>query len=56
MSNISEQIVAFWNQAASIWVSGGWGMIALAADALVMLTLGMHVLFKLREKKYQICF
>ena len=53
MSNISEQIAAFWNQASSIWLSGGWGMVALAANAVVMLALGMHVLFKLREKKYQ---
>ncbi len=53
MSYISEHIIAFWNQAASIWVSGGWGMIALAANALVMLTLGMHVLFKFSEKKFK---
>ena len=52
MSNITEHIIAFWNQASSIWLSGGWGMLALAANALVMLALGMHVLFKLREKKY----
>ena len=51
MNNMSEQIVAFWNQATSIWLSGGWGMIALAANALVMLAIGMHVLFKIREKK-----
>ena len=53
MSNISETIIGFWNQAASIWLSGGWGMIALALNALVMLALGMHVLFKLSEKKYK---
>jgi biopolymer transport protein ExbB len=53
MSHISEHLIAFWNQAASIWVSGGWGMIALAANALVMLALGMHVLFKMGEKKYK---
>jgi len=53
MSYISEHIIAFWNQASSIWVSGGWGMIALAANALVMLALGMHVLFKMGEKKYK---
>jgi len=53
MNNMSEQIIAFWNQAASIWVSGGWGMIALAVNALVMVTLGMHVLFRLRQRTYQ---
>jgi biopolymer transport protein ExbB len=53
MSAIPEQLITFWKQAVTIWLSGGWGMIALAANALVMLALGMHVLFKLREKKHK---
>ena len=52
MNSIIEPVVAFWNQATSIWLSGGWGMIALATNALVMLALGMHVLYKIREKKF----
>jgi biopolymer transport protein ExbB len=53
MNAIIEQLTALWKQAVNIWLSGGWGMPALAVDALVMFTLGMHVLFKLREKAYQ---
>lgn len=53
MNAITGQVVALWNQAVTIWLSGGWGMIALALNAFVMLALGMHVLFKLREKGYQ---
>ncbi|MBN1974649.1 MAG: MotA/TolQ/ExbB proton channel family protein [Sedimentisphaerales bacterium] len=53
MSKIMEHITALWNQAASIWVSGGWGMVALAVNALIMLALGMHVLVKLRQKMYK---
>lgn len=53
MNIITEQLIAIWEQAVAIWLSGGWGMVALAANALVMLALGMHVLFKLREKGYQ---
>ena len=52
MNTMTEQIAAFWNQAITIWLSGGWGMIALVANALVMMALGMHVLFKLREKQF----
>ena len=53
MNTIYEHLIALWEQAFSIWLSGGWGMVALAVNALVMAALGMHVLFKLREKRYQ---
>jgi biopolymer transport protein ExbB len=53
MNAVTGQFIALWEQAVTIWLSGGWGMIALAVNALVMLVLGMHVLFKLREKGYQ---
>jgi biopolymer transport protein ExbB len=53
MNNIIEQLSTLGEQAMAIWLSGGWGMVALAVNALVMLALGMHVLFKLREKGYQ---
>jgi biopolymer transport protein ExbB len=53
MNAITEPLITLWEQATTIWLSGGWGMIALAVNALVMLGLGMHVLFKLREKGYQ---
>jgi biopolymer transport protein ExbB len=47
------QLTALWNQAVAIWLSGGWGMLALAVDALVMFMLGIHVLLRLREKGYR---
>jgi biopolymer transport protein ExbB len=53
MNAISDQFAALWEQAVSIWLSGGWGMIALAVNALIMVALGMHVLFKLRERGFQ---
>jgi biopolymer transport protein ExbB len=48
-----EQIRALWEQAVDIWLSGGWGMVALAVNALVLFTLGMHVLLKLRTKGFR---
>lgn len=39
-----------WEQALSIWNAGGWAMWALAAIALLMFGMGMHVLLRLREK------
>jgi biopolymer transport protein ExbB len=53
MNIIIEHLTTLWEQAVSIWLSGGWGMIALALNSLVMIALGMHVLFKLHEKRYQ---
>jgi len=48
-----EQLNGFWAQAVDIWLSGGWGMIALAGNALVLFMLGVHVLLRLRAKGYQ---
>jgi len=41
-----------WQQAVGIWLSGGWGMIALAVNSLALFALGMHVLLALYEKGY----
>jgi len=48
-----EQLRSLWEQAVNIWLSGGWAMIALAVNAMVLFTLGMHVLLKLRAKGYR---
>ncbi len=48
----TEQLGTLWAQAVSIWLSGGWAMIALAVDALVLFMLGVHVLLRLRAKGY----
>ena len=42
-----------WMQAAEIWRSGGWGMIALTANALVLFALGTHLYLKLNEKGFK---
>jgi biopolymer transport protein ExbB len=47
---IAERIIALWEQAVAIWISGGWGMIALAVNGLVLFSLGIHVLLKLHRK------
>jgi biopolymer transport protein ExbB len=40
-------------QATSIWLSGGWAMPAIAATALVMFAMGLHVYLNLRAKGVQ---
>ncbi|MDI6451128.1 MotA/TolQ/ExbB proton channel family protein, partial [Anaerobaca lacustris] len=42
-----------WEQAVGIWLSGGWAMVALAINALVLFALGMHVLVKLAAKGHR---
>jgi biopolymer transport protein ExbB len=37
----------FLDQALTIWRSGGWGMVALAVNGLVMFGLGMNMMIKL---------
>jgi biopolymer transport protein ExbB len=49
MSTLSD----FWNQALEIWLSGGWGMVALAANAMALFALGVHMRLKLHEKGFQ---
>ena len=61
MDTFTTKFIALWQQALEIWLSGGWAMIAIAAVALVMFSLGIHVYLKLsgkgfakiREKKWR---
>ncbi len=53
MDVILEHLRALWHQAYAIWLSGGWAMIGIAAMALVMFAMGMHVHLKLQEKGFQ---
>lgn len=48
-----EHLTNLWNQAVTIWRSGGWAMIALAVNALVLFTLGMHVFLRLHAKGFR---
>ncbi|MCA9398638.1 MAG: MotA/TolQ/ExbB proton channel family protein [Candidatus Omnitrophica bacterium] len=47
-----EAFKSLCEQAISIWLSGGWAMMALAVNALVLFGLGMHILLKLVEKGF----
>lgn len=53
VSEIIGRLETLWDQASSIWVSGGWAMVAIAAIALVMFALGMHIYLKLISKGYR---
>jgi biopolymer transport protein ExbB len=47
---IHEALAALIREAIPIWQSGGWGMYALALDALVIFALGLNIFFRLLEK------
>jgi biopolymer transport protein ExbB len=47
-----ESTPNIWNQAIAIWASGGWGMYALAIDALMIFYLGHGIFFRIRAKGY----
>lgn len=44
--------VTLWEQAYSIWLSGGWAMIAIAITAFVMFSLGINIYLQLFEKGF----
>lgn len=52
MDTLIDQFLSFWNQATTIWLAGGWAMGAIAAVALVMFAMGMHVYLRLRSKAF----
>lgn len=47
---IPESMQPILDEAVVIWHSGGWGMYALAANGMVMYTMGMFMLLKLWAK------
>jgi biopolymer transport protein ExbB len=47
-----DQGAAVWREAQVIWVAGGWGMIAIAIDALVLFAIGVHIWLAFREKRF----
>ena len=53
MNTIIQYFNALWEQALAIWFSGGWGMAAIAVNALVMFGLGTHMHLRLNEKGFQ---
>jgi biopolymer transport protein ExbB len=52
MNTAIEHFMELWQQAQSIWLSGGWAMIAIAVTALVIFAMGMHVYLKLSGKGF----
>lgn len=42
-----------WQEAAGLWAAGGWAMWGIAAIALVMFAMGMHIHLGLRSKGYR---
>lgn len=52
MNALAKQLMTLWEQAFTIWLSGGWAMIAIAVIALVMFALGMNVSLKLAGKGF----
>ncbi|MBN2511453.1 MAG: MotA/TolQ/ExbB proton channel family protein [Sedimentisphaerales bacterium] len=52
MTAVIEQLIRLWEQAFGIWLSGGWAMIAIAATAMVMFSLGINVWLRLTEKGF----
>jgi biopolymer transport protein ExbB len=47
-----EETKTIWEQAFAIWASGGWAMIALAFDALIIFYMGSSIFLRIREKGY----
>lgn len=47
-----ERLSTVWSQAVAIWVSGGWAMWGIAAVALVMFAMGVHVYLELRGRGF----
>ena len=50
---ILEHALALCEQAVAIWIAGGWAMAAIAANALVLFAVGIHVHLKLRGKRFR---
>jgi len=53
MNTMVEHLRTLWEQALSIWLSGGWGMMAIALNALVIFGLGTHIYLRLNERGFQ---
>ena len=47
-----QETTSIWQQALEIWASGGWAMIALAIDAVVIFYIGHSIFFRIRAKGY----
>lgn len=53
MQTFLDSCVRLWEQSVVIWIAGGWAMIAIAAVALLVFGLGMHVYLSLRSRGFE---
>lgn len=49
----SDQLEQLWANAWQIWRKGGWAMIAIAVNAMIMFGFGMHILIRILGKRYR---
>lgn len=49
MQGMIASATRFWDSAVDIWEQGGWAMSAIALIALVMFSVGMNILLRLRQ-------
>lgn len=50
--SLGDQFAALWQQAVDVWVAGGWAMVAIAINALLMFGLGVDMWLRLRGKGF----
>jgi len=53
LHELSERARVLWVEAIEIWRSGGWAMIAIAAVAFTLFSIGLNVHFRLRSKGFR---
>jgi biopolymer transport protein ExbB len=53
LPTLQEQLAGIWDQAVAIWVAGGWAMIGIALDAILMFGIGVHMLLGLVGKSFR---
>lgn len=49
---VLDWFATLWDEASTIWLDGGWAMIAIAVIAMFMFGMGMHVWVGLRSKGF----
>ncbi len=52
-NTIGEALAALWAAAIDIWVKGGWAMIAIAVNAVLLFGLGVHIQQRLWAKQFR---
>lgn len=52
-TSLVERWSQLWDQAVEIWLSGGWAMLPIAAVAVLMFGLGVHVYLRLSSKGFR---